>query len=130
MAKALTKVAKASKPANEENEKKSDEKYDDVIAEASKVVKEVNELDESVEKHNLVKKHKKKISLFFLPAYAPQYNPDEYLNNDLKRNVNRKHIPLTKSELQSNLRSYLKTLQNKPQHIQKFFEAEDVKYAA
>ena len=77
-----------------------------------------------------VKKHKKKISLFFLPPYAPQYNPDEYLNNDLKRNVNRKHIPLTKPELQSNLRSYLKTLQNKPQHIQKFFEAEDVKYAA
>lgn len=77
-----------------------------------------------------VKKHKKKISLFFLPPYAPQYNPDEYLNNDLKRNVNRKHIPLTKPELQSNLRSYLKTLQNKPHHVQKFFEAEDVKYAA
>ena len=69
-------------------------------------------------------------SLFFLPPYAPQYNPDEYLNNDLKRNVNRKHIPLTKPELQSNLRSYLKTLQNKPHHIKKFFEAEDVKYAA
>ena len=77
-----------------------------------------------------VKKHKKKISLFFLPPYAPQYNPDEYLNNDLKRNVNRKHIPLTKPELQSNLRSYLKTLQNKPNHIKKLFEADDVKYAA
>ena len=77
-----------------------------------------------------VKKHKKKISLFFLPPYAPQYNPDEYLNNDLKRNVNRKHIPLTNPELQSNLRSYLKTSQNKPHHIKKFFEAENVKYAA
>ena len=77
-----------------------------------------------------VKKHKKKILLFFLPPYAPQYNPYEYLNNDLKRNVNRKHIPLTKSELQSNLRSYLKTLQNKPNHIKKLFEADDVKYAA
>ena len=37
---------------------------------------------------------------------------------------------ITKHELQSNLRSYLKTLQNKPHHVQKFFEAEDVKYAA
>ncbi|WHA07605.1 transposase (plasmid) [Candidatus Megaera polyxenophila] len=33
------------------------------------------------------RKHKKKISLFFLPPYTPQHNPDEYLNNDLKRNV-------------------------------------------
>ena len=77
-----------------------------------------------------VKKHKKKIRLFFLPPYAPQYNPDEYLNNDLKRNVNRKHIPLTKFELQRNLKSYLKTLQNNPNHIKKLFEAEYVKYTA
>ena len=69
-----------------------------------------------------VRKHKNKISLFFLPPYVSQYNPDEYLNNDLKRNVNRKHIPLTKSELQSNLKSYLKTLQNKPNNIKKLFE--------
>ena len=84
--------------------------------------------NEKVQKR--VKKHKKKISLFFLLPYAPPYHPNEYLNNDLKRNVNRKHIPLTKSELQSNLRSYLKTLQNKPNHIKKLFEAENVKYAA
>lgn len=75
-------------------------------------------------------KHKKKISLFFLPPYTPQHNPDEYLNNDLKRNVNRKHIPLTKSELQGNLKSYLKSLQNNPEHIKKLFQAKEVKYAA
>ena len=76
------------------------------------------------------RKHKNKISLFFLPPYTPQHNPDEYLNNDLKRNVNRKHIPLTKSELQGNLKSYLKSLQNNPEHIKKLFQAKEVKYAA
>ncbi|WHA07347.1 IS630 family transposase [Candidatus Megaera polyxenophila] len=76
------------------------------------------------------RKHKKKISLFFLPPYTPQHNPDEYLNNDLKRNVNRKHIPLTKSELQGNLKSYLRTLQNNPEHIKRLFQAKEVKYAA
>ena len=35
----------------------------------------------------------------------------------------------TKSELQRNLRSYLKTLENKPYHIKKLSEAEDAKYA-
>lgn len=76
------------------------------------------------------KRHKEKIALFFLPPYAPQYNPDEYLNNDLKRNVNRKRIPLTKSELKTNLKSYLRCLQNDAQHIKNLFQADDVKYAA
>ena len=71
-----------------------------------------------------------KIDLFFLPPYTPQYNPDECLNNDLKRNVNKKHIPITKDKLKSNLKSYLRLLQNNPIHIKNFFKAHDVKYAA
>jgi hypothetical protein len=27
--------------------------------------------------------HKDEIEIFYLPAYAPHYIPDEYLNNDL-----------------------------------------------
>ena len=77
-----------------------------------------------------VERHKTKIALFFLPTYTPQYNPDEYLNNNLKRNVNKKRIPLTKDELKSNLKSYLRLLQNNPLHLKNFFNAHDVKYAA
>ncbi len=33
-----------------------------------------------------VTEHKDQIRLFHLPPYSPEYNPDEYLNNDLKRN--------------------------------------------
>jgi transposase len=31
-----------------------------------------------------VEENKEKIALFFLPAYSPRKNPDEYLNCDLK----------------------------------------------
>ena len=31
-----------------------------------------------------LEKHKDKIEVFFLPPYAPEYNPDEYLNHALK----------------------------------------------
>lgn len=30
-----------------------------------------------------IEKHKDEIEIFFLPPYAPEYNPDEYLNSDL-----------------------------------------------
>ena len=41
-----------------------------------------------------VEEHQKDIALFYLPAYSPDLNPDEYLNNDFKRNVNAKNIYL------------------------------------
>ena len=31
-----------------------------------------------------VRENKAKIELFYLPPYAPDRNPDEFLNNDLK----------------------------------------------
>ena len=43
-----------------------------------------------------VEDHSEKIKLFYLPAYSPDLNPDEYLNNDFKRNVNAEHIPTNK----------------------------------
>ena len=34
-----------------------------------------------------VKEHSEEIELHFIPSYAPELNPDEYLNRDLKTNV-------------------------------------------
>ena len=31
--------------------------------------------------------HNQQIRLFHLPLYSPEYNIDEYLNNDLKRDL-------------------------------------------
>ena len=70
-----------------------------------------------------------KIKIFLLPAYSPELNPDEYLNQDIKQHT-RKHRPETPGEMVTNLRSYLKSNQKKPDKIMNFFKAEKVKYAA
>jgi transposase len=31
-----------------------------------------------------IEKHKNRIAIFYLPPYSPDYNPDEYLNQDLE----------------------------------------------
>ena len=35
---------------------------------------------------DFVKRNKDKIEIFFLPAYSPELNPDELLNQDVKAN--------------------------------------------
>src|SRR5207237_10635053 len=45
--------------------------------------------------------HRERIELFYLPRYAPELNPDEYLNNDLKGNVNVAGLPHNKGEVRS-----------------------------
>ncbi len=32
-----------------------------------------------------IEEHKNKIAIFYLPPYSPEFNPDEYLNQDYKR---------------------------------------------
>ena len=43
--------------------------------------------------------HQDRLELFFLPRYAPERNPDEYLNNDLKGGINATGLPENKEEL-------------------------------
>ena len=77
-----------------------------------------------------VEEHKEKIVLFYLPAYSPDLNPDEYLNNDFKRNVNAKHIPVNKKELAKNTEDFMTMLSNNPQRIVNYFKHERIAYAA
>ena len=77
-----------------------------------------------------VEKHKDRIELFYLPPYAPEYNPDEPLNSDVKRNAGAKTSPRSQKELESNVRSCLKKLQNSPAIVTSFFQARLVKYAS
>ena len=41
-----------------------------------------------------LEKHKDKIEVLFLPPYAPEYNPDEYLHHVLKISVHSGHLPI------------------------------------
>ena len=78
---------------------------------------------------NWVNKHQDKIELFFLPAYAPDYNPDELLNNTLKIKLNNTTKAQNKSELIKTASKILKSLQNTPRIIRSFFEAKTTSYA-
>jgi transposase len=77
-----------------------------------------------------VKANKGKIELFFLPPYAPECNPDEFVNNDVKQAMSRKPAPMSKNELKHELTSYMRRLQKRPDKIKAFFQAPSVRYAA
>ena len=70
------------------------------------------------------------IELFYLPAYAPDHNPDEYLNNDLKQQLRRQPQPGSKDELTKNTRAVLRAIQRSPVRIKAYFKPQPVRYAA
>ena len=74
--------------------------------------------------------HKDEIELFFLPPYAPEHNPDEYLNNDLKQLLKNLPRPDTQEELVQATSSMLRSLQRRPDRIKAYFHHKDVRYAA
>src|SRR4051812_46440915 len=74
--------------------------------------------------------HADRIELFYLPPYAPEHNPDEFLNNDLKQAMARRRTPTDKAALKSGLTSYMRSLQCCPAKVRAFFQASTVRYAA
>jgi transposase len=77
-----------------------------------------------------VHQHQDRIELFFLPRRAPELNPGEYLNNDLKGQVNAEHLPDTKKELESNFQRFMNKLKELPAHVKSYFQHPKVQYAA
>jgi transposase len=71
-----------------------------------------------------------RIELFYLPPYAPEHNPDEFLNNDLKQAMARRRTPRDKVALKSSLTSYMRSLQRCPAKVRAFFQASTVRYAS
>ena len=74
--------------------------------------------------------HAHAIELFYLPAYAPDHNPDEYLNNDLKQKLRQQPQPASQDELLKNTRAVLRAIQRSPRRIQAYFKPPAVRYAA
>jgi len=77
-----------------------------------------------------IEEHYNDIKLFYLPAYSPDLNPDEYLNQDYKQSANRNNIPKDKEELRINTKNYMQSLQKNPQKVANFFKHPKVKYAS
>ena len=76
-----------------------------------------------------VEEHADQISLEFIPSYSPELNPDEYLNRDLKKNVNAKRSPRNANELKENVRSFMASIQKKPDRTKKYFNGKHIQYA-
>lgn len=76
-----------------------------------------------------MKEHQQEIELFYLPPYSPEYNPDEYLNSNLKREMSKRPIPKSEKELSSNARSVLKKVQMNPKKVINFFGSKFTKDA-
>lgn len=77
-----------------------------------------------------LEKHSDRIEVFFLPTYAPDLNPDELLNHDVKANALGRRRPATRTEMMGGVRSYLRSTQRRPDIVQNFFRHELVRYAA
>ena len=71
-----------------------------------------------------------RIALFFLPGYAPELNPDELLNQDVKTNAVGKQRPHDQRQLMHNVRAHLHRRQRQSHVVRRFFEQEHVRYAA
>jgi transposase len=74
--------------------------------------------------------HRQQIEVFYLPAYAPERNPDEYLNCDLKGGIQMKPAAHTVGELKKKVISHMKMLQHLPQRVKRYFHDPMIAYAA
>ena len=64
-----------------------------------------------------LEKRKDKIEVFFLPPYAPEYDPDEYLDHALKLYVHTGKLPYTAQDISHEIYSFMRGLQHKPLKI-------------
>jgi transposase len=77
-----------------------------------------------------VASHAHEIELVYLPSYAPDHNPSECLNNELKQKLRQRPQPDTKEELINSARSVLRAIQRSPRRVRAYFKPEPVRYAA
>ena len=70
------------------------------------------------------------IELFFLPSYAPDLNPDEYLNCDLKAQLNAAEPVRSSDQMGKKVLSQLRSLQRQPERIKSYFRNKHIQYAA
>ncbi len=75
-------------------------------------------------------KQAKKIEVFYLPAYSPELNPDEYLNCDLKAGVHSKPPARNRKQLKAKVLSHMRMLQKQPARVMKYFKHQKIRYAA
>jgi len=74
--------------------------------------------------------HQNQLEIVPLPPYTPERNPDEYLNHDVKENLNTEGPAASRGELKRKLRRFLQHVAKLPEHVRAFFKHPQVSYAA
>jgi len=77
-----------------------------------------------------LEENKEKIEVFYLPSYSPELNPDEYLNADLKQRIRSGRLSRSETDLRKKTRSFMRTIQNRPQHVKNYFKHPIIAYAS
>src|SRR4051795_5855658 len=71
-----------------------------------------------------------RIEVFYLPKYAPERNPNEYLNCDVKANIKTDGLPKDREELRGKLRRFMQRLAKLPARVASYFQHRCIAYAA
>jgi transposase len=69
-----------------------------------------------------------KLSLFYLPPYSPELNPDEWVWNNVKADHVAKTVPRTVGEMREAIMRSINRLKEKPSIVQGFFRDPDLSY--
>ena len=69
------------------------------------------------------------IELFYLPPYAPQMNPDEWLNRDLKCELRTRPATGDRDTLNDIALRFMEALASLPQRVMSYFNDQHVAYA-
>jgi transposase len=77
-----------------------------------------------------LKKHETQMRVIYLPAYSPDLNPDEYLNNHLKKEMRKRGHARSQEELESRVRRFMSKLKYRAKVVRNYFEHPSIAYAA
>ena len=77
-----------------------------------------------------LEERKDRIEVFYLPSYAPELNPDERLNADMKHAISTKVPVRTKAKLKAASEEHMGLIGQSPDRVRAYFQDPPVKYAA
>ena len=75
-------------------------------------------------------KIKEKVVVKYLPAYSPELNPDEYLNCDLKGEMNRQAPARSQEDIVDKTKRCMNTISYNSSRIANYFKHPKIKYAS
>jgi transposase len=71
---------------------------------------------------NFVQQNKNRLTIYWLPAYSPELNPDEKTWRQLKQHELKAHNATTTAELRILIRNKMRSIQHRKQMIKHFFQ--------